>query len=252
VLRPDAAPNAAELVNMTDLWSNPEHPGWGVFVDQQGTTAFAALFVKDAAGQARWYVMPEGKRQGDGAFAGTLYRTTGPASNALRSARTVGSMRIAPETDAGSTLAYNIDGQSFSSPIRRQVFAAERTCGWAVGAAKAKGARENFTSLWFDAADPGWGIAVSHQGSTVFGVLFTYAADGEPTWAAMSNGIPRGDGAFAGALYRVGPGTSFDVVGTMSLGFGDATRLTYSLDGYEVTRGIQRQTFAPLVSDCGS
>lgn len=251
VLSPDTATRATAAANMTDLWWNPAQSGWGLFVDQQGTTAFAVLFVKDAAGQPRWYVMSDGKRQNDGAFAGTLYRTAGPTGKALQT-NAVGSMRIAPETGSGSTLTYTIDGTSVSSPIQRQVFATGRSCGWAVGAAKSAGAKANFTSLWFDAADPGWGLAVSHQGNTVFGVIFTYEADGRPTWAVMSNGSRRGDAAFGGTLYRVGPGASLPSVGSMSLAFGDTTTLTYSMDGVQATRGIQRQTFAPLVSDCAS
>ena len=95
--------------------------GWGVFVDQQGTTAFAALFVSEG-GRAGWYVMPEGKRQRDGAFAGALFRTSGPAASAAANARAVGSMRIAAEKGAASLLAYDIDGKAVTTPIQRQRF----------------------------------------------------------------------------------------------------------------------------------
>jgi DNA-binding beta-propeller fold protein YncE len=255
ILAPDTALGPNALVNMTDLWWNPAQGGWGVFVDQQGTTAFAALFVEDAGGRAGWYVMPDGKRQRDGAFAGTLFRTAGPAKQAATNARAVGSMRIAAETSGGSTLTYDIDGRAVSSPIERQRFAAApRSCEWSVGAAKAALGNANFTSLWFDSKDPGWGLAISHQGDTVFGVIFTYGADNQPTWATMSNGARTAEGSFGGALHRVVPGAGIETVGAMSIGFAGAMQgtLSYSFNGASVNRSIERQVFAPLVTDCAS
>lgn len=239
------------LVNMTDLWWNPEQSGWGVFIDQQGLAAFAALFVQDADGHPGWYVMPQGRRQGDGSFAGTLLRTTGPVASALANASAVGTMRIAAEMDGGSFLSYQIDGKAVATPIVRQRFtAAPRSCGWSVGTAKS--ANANYTALWFDAAQPGWGLALSQQGDTAFGVLFTYDAAQRPTWTTMSAGQRSGAKAFQGPMHRIGIAQSVKEIGTMALAFDDAAAgtLTYAMGAATVTQRIERQRFAPLVTEC--
>lgn len=251
VLRPDAATAAAGLVNMTDLWWNAAEPGWGIFVDQQATRAFAALFVKEA-GKPAWYVMSDGKRQSDGAFAGTLHRSTGPGTG---NTVAVGSMRIAADSNGRSFLTYDVEGKAVAAPIERMRFAAaSRTCGWAVGAPKSLSPDSNYTALWFDSKDPGWGMAVSHQGDTAFGVLFTHDSGNRPTWAAMSNGKRSGAATFAGDLHRVGPASGVEVAGSMRLDFSGATAgvLGYQLNGATFTRPIERMAFAPLVTDCAS
>ncbi len=48
----------------------------------------------------------------------------------------------------------------------------------------------NYTALWWNAAESGWGINLNHQGNIVFGTLFTYDAIGAPLWLVMSDGRP--------------------------------------------------------------
>ena len=38
----------------------------------------------------------------------------------------------------------------------------------------------NYTALWWNAAESGWGVNVNHQGNTLFATLFTYDTDGTP------------------------------------------------------------------------
>jgi hypothetical protein len=127
------------------------------------------------------------------------------------------------------------------------------TCGWTLAsAAKSAGAKANFTSLWWDPEEPGWGLAVSHQGSTTFGTLFTYDNRNNPIWMVMSNGAQKSSGAFGGPLYRASR-RNIQQAGAMSLTFdsADSGTVTYGMDGMEVQRRIVRMHFAPLVSSCG-
>jgi len=64
----------------TDLWWNPEESGWGLNVMQHGAgPIFATWFAYGADGSPQWYVVPGGKWISPGAFAGSIYRTTGPS-----------------------------------------------------------------------------------------------------------------------------------------------------------------------------
>jgi len=60
----------------------------------------------------------------------------------------------------------------------------------------------NFTDLWWNPAESGWGINLAHQGNILFATLYTYDVDGTPMWLFMSNGDKQVDGSFAGGLYR--------------------------------------------------
>lgn len=115
----------------------------------------------------------------------------------------------------------------------------------------------NYTDLWWNAAEPGWGVNVSHQGETFFATWFTYDADGAGMWLVL----PEGTGTATrktGTLYRatgipfssvdggaaanfplpaVGTGT-FDVVDASTL------RFSYTLHGISQVKTLQRQAFA--------
>jgi lysyl endopeptidase len=119
---------------------------------------------------------------------------------------------------------------------------------------------ENHTSLWWNAAEPGWGLNVNHQDNKIFATLFTYDASG-PMWLVMSSGDKQADGTYQGTLYRTsGPpfnatpftGVASTAVGTMRLAFSgsNAASLAYSVDGIQVTKNLTRQEFGALPS-CG-
>jgi murein DD-endopeptidase MepM/ murein hydrolase activator NlpD len=115
----------------------------------------------------------------------------------------------------------------------------------------------NYTDLWWNAAEPGWGLNVNHQGETFFATWFTYDADGAGMWIVM----PDGTGTTTrktGTLYRatgvplpsingsaaanfpvpvVGTGT-FDVIDASTM------RFTYMLNGVSQIKTLQRQEFA--------
>jgi hypothetical protein len=120
-------------------------------------------------------------------------------------------------------------------------------------------ATTNYTDLWWNATESGWGINVNHQSDTIFATLFTYAPDGRDMWLVASGLVRQSNGSFTGALYRTtgptfnaAPWTPINVtqVGTMTLTFGDASTglLTYSFNGTSVTKTITRQRFSTAPS----
>ena len=64
-------------------------------------------------------------------------------------------------------------------------------------------ASTNYTALWWNPSESGWGINFDHQGDILFGTLFTYDASGNPLWLVMSDGARQaGTQTFTGALYQ--------------------------------------------------
>jgi len=240
------------VVNLTDVWFDPEDPGWGLFVDHQGIAMFATLFTHDGAGNPTWLVMSNGVRQPDGSFSGMLFRTRGPAAQAIDDIAPVGILRLTPLAGGGAKVLFVVDGQSTSRTMQRFLFdAAPRPCGWSVGMPKSPLRSANFTALWSDPREQGWGVAVSHQGDTVFGVLFTYDAENRPSWAVMSHGRQAATGLFSGELYRAAKGRIGEV-GSMTLEFsaGDQGTVSYRVDGVDFRAPIARQAIAPLMTRC--
>ena len=125
----------------------------------------------------------------------------------------------------------------------------------------------NLTGLWWNSAEPGWGVNVAHQGDTVFATIFAYADDGEPLWLVASGARLQADRTFKGTLYRAsGPGfdehpwsgVNLKPVGEVSLAFTrpDRGTLVYSYhDGSShrnETKPIERMVFQPSVPACVS
>ena len=248
--------------NHTALWWNPAEAGWGINLNHQGDTIFATLFTYAADGRDLWLVASNLARQANGSFGGSLFRTAGPAFNASPwSAVTVtpvGTMTLAFTSGDRGTLQYTFNGTAVSKPIEKQVFGPIPTCSAVAGS---RAAQTNYQDLWWNPAEPGWGLNVTHQGNTLFATLFTYAPDGRDLWLVASAMTRQSDGRFAGELYRTqgpafnaSPWTAVTVapVGTMTLGFADGERgtLTYTFSGATVTKPIERQVFAATAPAC--
>lgn len=115
----------------------------------------------------------------------------------------------------------------------------------------------DFSDLWFNPSESGWGANVMQQDDTLFVTLFVYAPNGTPTWYVASAVTRNGTGtSFTGALYRTtGPyfgagsfppgSVSVTPVGTLTFAASQtsAATLTYTVDGVAVTKSIQRQTW---------
>ncbi len=117
----------------------------------------------------------------------------------------------------------------------------------------------NFTDIWWNPLESGWGINLNHQSDTVFASLFTYASDNKGLWLVATM-AKQSNGSYTGPLYRtVGPAfnaspwttTTPSQVGTMTITFAATTAtLVYSVNGTSVTKTIQRQVFSGASPSC--
>lgn len=255
---------AGVTANYTDLWWNPDEPGWGINLNHQGSKIFATLFTYEAGGGPLWLVMSDGALQPDGSYRGALLRTTGPVFNASPwgavADRQVGTMRLSFPAAERVRIDYDVDGAPVTKEVERQRFSPRSTtCAWS---AFDRTFSTNYQDLWWNPAEPGWGINVAHQGDTLFATLFTYGPDGRGAWYAMSDGRrAAGTRSFSGTLYRT-TGPAFNAapwiaatatpIGTMRLTFrdGNAGTLDYDVAGVVVTKPIQRQVFASPATEC--
>ena len=119
---------AAPLDDYTDMWWNPSEPGWGLSIVQHASNkVFVAWYAYDRNGQPQWMVVPDAVWRSAYAFEGTLYRTSGPSSEAAYEASKFaaapsGSMRVEFGHGDDATVHITVDGRSFSKPLRRQAY----------------------------------------------------------------------------------------------------------------------------------
>ncbi len=134
-----AQPNLNAATNYQDLWWNApaaSEDGWGINFTHQGDTIFATWFTYDLDGTPLWLVVTALKT-GPGTYAGTLYRTTGPAFNAVPFApkfvaTAVGTATFTFADGNHASFAYTITGigptiVTQTKQITRQLFSAAGT-----------------------------------------------------------------------------------------------------------------------------
>ena len=128
--------------------------------------------------------------------------------------------------------------------------------------ARAVTGSSDYSGLWYNAAEEGWGMNVMQQEQILFITLFIYGSNSQPTWFVASNASftsanSAGDRTYTGLLY-VTTGTPFSTnpfnpaattvvqVGTITfVGRADGTAtVTYTANGSSVNKGVVRQTWA--------
>ena len=139
--------------------------------------------------------------------------------------------------------------------LRNLLAAAALALGFALPASAVTSGID-FTDLWWNPSEPGWGLNVIHQNGIIFATLYVYDAAGTPHF--FSGSETRGSGnSFSGPLYET-RGTSFTVspynaaayganaVGTITISFSTANSgtLNYNVGATNVTKSITRFAFA--------
>lgn len=241
---------------LSGLWWNANEPGWGVHLTQRRNVLFAAWYTYDAAGSPKWHVasscaLPAGTSGAAGSCDGVLYEVTGPRFfgapfiPSAVSASPAGNLRLDFQGADSGSMTYVVTGQSRTVPITRQPIAAGATRPMI-----------DYTDLWWNRFESGWGLAIAQQYDTMFLAWYVYDNAGRPVWYVASNcAVASGGNGCSGPLYRTtGPpfGPAFDpsrvqvfAVGTVAVSFIDANngRLSYTVNGVTASKLITRQLF---------
>ena len=119
----------------------------------------------------------------------------------------------------------------------------------------------DFSDLWFNTNEEGWGVNIIQQNNILFITFFVYASNGQPVWyvgpaTAYTSTTSDGIVSFAGPLYTTtGPyfgAATFNEsqviprqVGTVAFSAAEISggAVSYSVDGVTVTKTVRRQTW---------
>jgi hypothetical protein len=122
----------------------------------------------------------------------------------------------------------------------------------------------NYTDLWWNQNESGWGMTLAHQNNKIFGVWYVYGADSKPLWVVMPDGVfTNGGRTFSGALYTT-TGTRVQRAGLRPEGRarhagregahrfdadGTAATVSYDVAGIAVTKRVARQPYGSAPAD---
>ena len=246
---------------LTGLWWNADESGWGASIAQHGAMIFLAWYTYDAAGNPAWYVMSSCPIVGN-SCSGDIHSVSGgvpltsPWGGPSLGVTQAGSGRLTFTDNDTGTFAYTINGVSAERAITRQPLA--------TGAVPPS---PNYSDLWWNASESGWGVAITQQYGVIFATFYSYKPGGGATWFVAPN-CPLAANRCSSGLYEVHGGTPptapwagqnrvVSPVGTIEITFtdGDAATMRYTIGGIAAQRDIVRQAFggrggpAPVYSE---
>jgi len=238
----------AVSINYQGLWWNENESGWGMSLTQHGDLIFVAIYTYDAAGLPIWYVIPNCPVTATGC-TGDIYRVTGgtaptvPWIGAGKVLTNVGTGTLTFTDSSTGTFHFTINNVSGSKAITQEIFATGTTAP-----------SVDYTDLWWNRNESGWGVSITQQFGIIFAAWYTYDVAGMPVWYVASNCPVSGPGC-TGTLYRVTGGAALTStwnaanppasVGNVTFEFTDPASGTmrYTVDGIESSRAITRQVY---------
>ncbi|MEP7328794.1 MAG: peptidylprolyl isomerase, partial [Betaproteobacteria bacterium] len=226
----------AVSANYQGLWWNANESGWGMSLTQHGDIIFSAIYTYDAAGKPIWYVITNCPVTPTGC-TGDIYRVNGgtaptvPWTGAGRQLTKVGTGTLDFASASAGTFSFSIDGVAGSKAITQQIFATGATAPTI-----------DYTDLWWNQNESGWGVSLTQQFGTIFAAWYAYDTAGNPVWYVATN-CPVTSAGCTGDLYQVTGGAPLTatwkpvnpatMVGTVTFTFTDAVNgsMNYSING---------------------
>lgn len=111
----------------------------------------------------------------------------------------------------------------------------------------------DYTDMWWNSDESGWGANVIQQNDTMFVTLFVYDANRQPTWFVAPQVIYQGAGVFTGQLYQTSGTYYFEkpfvassvttlAVGTLTFTAVNPTHavLRYRIGGFDIVKDVTR------------
>ena len=240
---PTAVPN-----NYQGLWWNANESGWGMSLTQHGNILFVAMYTYDDAGLPIWYVITNCPVVANGC-TGDIHRANGgtpptvPWTGQGRVLTKVGTGTLAFNNSSSGTFTFNINNIAGSKAITQQIFGNS-----------ANSPAFDYTDLWWNPAESGWGVSLTQQSNIIFAAWYTYDASGNPIWYAATNCPATATGCTAPLFRFIGgaPLTSQwrgvnppNEVGRVTFAFSDPANgtMSYTINGVTSSRVITRQVY---------
>lgn len=258
--------------NYTGPWYNAAESGWGLNIVHQGDVLFPTWFTYDIDGKPMWLIVSGAPKQADGSYLGDVYRTTGVPFNQITGQASTGNVKLGTArltfTSTGAlTFSYSLTNQPTQSKslTRLPIGVSTPVCE---ATTVSRASATNFSDIWWNPLESGWGINLYHQDNIMFATWFTYDSAGRDSWYVVSRAERQADGSFTGAIQQITRGTPYNQingtpavaagaapnVGTMTFRFsnGERGQMTYTIGAVTQTKNFERQVFSGPQQICRS
>lgn len=231
----------------TGIWWARES-GWGISLTSSAdnTKLFAALYIYDDQGNARWYTASDCRFVGNQCTS-RMEETSGatcamPFSPGQVTRRDVGALTLDFSSSAVANMSFEVDGVKRSVAIERFIFAA--------GATPAN----DYSGVWWNPNESGNGASITHLADTVFIAWYAFDTVGKPVWYVMSCTMGGANSCSGTLVSANGPalGPTFDTslvqlktigTGTLTFSSSGAARIAYQASGQTITKDFVRLVF---------
>jgi hypothetical protein len=229
------------------MWWAREN-GWGISLTSSAdnTKLFAAFYIYDDQGNARWYTASDCRFAGNQCTS-RLEETSGspcatPFSPGQVTRKDVGSLTLDFSSSAFANMSFDIGGVKRTVAIERFVFTS--------GAAPAI----DYSGVWWNPSESGNGVSITHLANTVFVAWYAFDTVGKATWYVLTCNTGGGNSCSETLYSANGPalGPSFDITRVQLKNIGPATltfnsnggaRLVYQASGQTITKDFVRFVF---------
>ncbi len=231
------------------MWWNAAEDGWGMSIMQHADQIFAAIYTYDDAGQPVWYVMP------DCLIATTtctsqIYKVNGGTpptavwNGSGKSVALAGTGTLTFSNTNTGKFDFTLNSRTGSKSITQQQFGAGPLTP-----------NIDYSGMWWNPSEDGWGMAITHRASTIFAAWYTYDTAGKPVWYVAPE-CPL-TSSCTSKVYRVTGGSPLTTawnastknvqeVGTLRLEFsvtGEFALMDYTIHGVSGSRRIIPQFY---------
>ena len=255
--------------NYSYVYYNPAEAGWGYNVLHQGNNAFGTWYTYAPDGLPMWLFV-QAVEQSPGTFSGPVYRTSGTPFEmidgmvAQTSITQVGTGEMVFDSNGGLTLNYELNAAGLDAMQTKQLqkFTFADPAPTCSGTTESRAGATNYSDLWWNSSESGWGLTVSHQGDVIFILWYTYGEGGRDQWISGTPLRLQPDGSFSGPMQRPdmgtavadidgSPATTFPVpeIGMASLSFSDGENGTFNYTVGDVTQSKAIERFVVVGPD---
>lgn len=194
------------------LWWNPQRDGTGFDIEINDDKLAVVWYTYDENRNPIWYLANGSYANHQGIAKIRQFRWTGGQARS----EIIGSLQIDFSDTTHGNLNWTLGEQSGQQSINFITLSNQP-------------AENDHSGIWYEPAQPGYGMTVVEQGSVVVTVLYFYDASGEPVWALGNNqtgyrlDIYRGSCPYCSVIP-----TSYDTIGQLSFNFDNLKEGTLS------------------------
>ena len=231
----------------TGMWWSRES-GWGISLTSSTDNAklFAAFYIYDDQGVARWYTASDCRFAGNQCTSRVEETSGSPCAASFSlgqiARRDVGDITLNFSSSAFASMSFNISGVTRTVPIERFIFASGSTPA------------TDYSGVWWNPNESGNGVSITHLADTIFVAWYAFDTVGKPTWYVLTCNA-AGTNSCSDTLYSAnGPvlAATFDTSRVQLKNIGPATltfsssgnaRLAYQASGQTITKDFVRFVF---------